>query len=311
MGNNKLEWPKGKKFAFTIVDDTDNATIENIKPIYDLLHDLKLFTTKTVWVYPSRDRFSGECLQDANYLQFIKDLKNKGFEIGLHGVGSGDFTREEILKGLQLYEDFLGEKPSMHINHAQNSHNLYHGNRGGSKLLQWYAKRKAPNDSYYGEIKESKYYWGDWAKKNIKYTRGRTFEQINTLRQDPLMPYYDKDKLDSTNIWFSSSDGANVNLFNKLITEENVDQLVAKGGLCIVYTHFASDFYKNGKINEEFEQKIRYLASKDGWFVPASELLDYVIDQKGVNSPSQWYFTYLDLREILRNKLNRFFKVSR
>lgn len=51
----KIQWPNNKKFASTIVDDTDNGTIENTKPIYDFLYEHGLIITKTVWVYPPRD----------------------------------------------------------------------------------------------------------------------------------------------------------------------------------------------------------------------------------------------------------------
>ena len=38
-----MTWPNGKQFAFTIIDDTDKSTVENIKPVYDYLysHGLK------------------------------------------------------------------------------------------------------------------------------------------------------------------------------------------------------------------------------------------------------------------------------
>ncbi len=42
-----MKWPAGKKFAFTIVDDTDNSTIQNIKSISKFLHAQGL-RTKTV-----------------------------------------------------------------------------------------------------------------------------------------------------------------------------------------------------------------------------------------------------------------------
>ena len=45
----RFEFPQGKRFAFTIVDDTDVATVANVKPLYDLLHELGFRTTKTVW----------------------------------------------------------------------------------------------------------------------------------------------------------------------------------------------------------------------------------------------------------------------
>ena len=50
-----IQLPENKKFAFTIIDDTDDAFCNNIVPIYDILYENKLKTTKTVWVYPPRD----------------------------------------------------------------------------------------------------------------------------------------------------------------------------------------------------------------------------------------------------------------
>jgi hypothetical protein len=44
-----MNWPKKKEFAFTIIDDTDNSNINNIKPIYDYLASKNIKTTKTVW----------------------------------------------------------------------------------------------------------------------------------------------------------------------------------------------------------------------------------------------------------------------
>src|SRR5579859_5667634 len=46
-----VTWPNERQFAFTIVDDTDSATIQNVKPVYDLLTDLQMRTTKTAWVF--------------------------------------------------------------------------------------------------------------------------------------------------------------------------------------------------------------------------------------------------------------------
>ena len=38
--NNKF-WPNGKKFAFTVIDDTDNSTMENAPIIYDFLKKME------------------------------------------------------------------------------------------------------------------------------------------------------------------------------------------------------------------------------------------------------------------------------
>ena len=47
--SGSLDFPEGRKFAFTILDDTDDATVENVRPVYDLLTELGFRTTKTVW----------------------------------------------------------------------------------------------------------------------------------------------------------------------------------------------------------------------------------------------------------------------
>jgi hypothetical protein len=301
-----MMWPDNKSFAFTIVDDTDNSTLHNTKPVYDLLREVGLKTTKTVWIYPPRDKFTGDCLNDENYLNFILELKANGFEIASHGVGSGSFTREEILKGFELYKNKMGDFPMTHINHAQNPDNLYWGNRSGSKWLQAYARKRIPNEKFFGHDPNSKHFWGDFSKQNIQYIRGRVISRINTLKYDPKMPYRDKDKSAYSNFWFSSSDGANVTKFNELISKKNVNQLEKESGLCIVYTHFASGFFKDGILNKDFELNIRYLAERNGWFVPANEILDYLRSKNThKEAVTERYLAWLDVKKFVGDKMKR------
>ena len=42
--------PDGKRFAFTVFDDTDSATLENVRGVYALLAELGFRTTKSCWV---------------------------------------------------------------------------------------------------------------------------------------------------------------------------------------------------------------------------------------------------------------------
>ena len=48
-----MDFPGVKRFAFTVFDDTDHATVRNTAPVYALLEELGI-TTKSVWVYPPR-----------------------------------------------------------------------------------------------------------------------------------------------------------------------------------------------------------------------------------------------------------------
>jgi len=40
MPSRSLEFPYGKRFAFTVLDDTDVATVQNVAPVYALLERL-------------------------------------------------------------------------------------------------------------------------------------------------------------------------------------------------------------------------------------------------------------------------------
>ena len=126
-----IEFPDGKRFALTIVDDTDLTTLERIKPIYDALHDAGLRTTKTVWSLPMAedgiDADRGDTLQDPHYRNFILDLKAKGFEIALHGVRGGSSPRETSIKGLEEFKSIVGVDAKAFINHAVNREDLVLG----------------------------------------------------------------------------------------------------------------------------------------------------------------------------------------
>src|SRR5690606_29628226 len=95
------------------------------KPVYDYLKEKGIFTTKTVWCFPSRGKYSGQSLSDIEYREWILDLKKNGFEIGLHNVGDGNFSRDEIAAGIDLFEKVLGHAPDIHCNHVSNIDNLY------------------------------------------------------------------------------------------------------------------------------------------------------------------------------------------
>lgn len=277
----KNSWPNGHSFAFTIFDDTDNATLDNIKPVYEWLKECGILSTKSLWVYPSRDDiFTGDCLQDDKYLLFVKDLQKNGFELASHGVGSGLFDRKEILAGFKLYCKLIGEYPRIHANHGRNADLIYWGYERFVYPLKWFYRLKQVR-CYSGSDEGSSYFWGDISKKHIKYMRNRVINDINTTRFDKYMPYQEKHKSRCSNYWFSSSDGHTVEEFNDLLSKENVQRLEEQGGACIIYTHFASGFVdKNGNINEQFKESIQQLSEKNGWFVPVGTLLDYLMEEE-------------------------------
>lgn len=116
------------------------------------------------------------------------------------------------------------------------------------------------------------------------------FNDINTLKRDPRMPYHVNRKR-WVHRWFSSSDGHNCRIFSDMIAPDNVDRLEREGGVCIAYTHFSSGFVdKAGVVDPTFRERMSYLASKEtGWFVPVSVLLDHLEARHGGDDPGWPY----------------------
>jgi hypothetical protein len=280
--NKKITFPNNKQFVFTIIDDTDDAFLENIQPIYDFLSDKGLRTTKTVWVYPPRDSESkGDCLQRREYLDYILDLKQRGFEIALHNVGSGDFTRDEIVAGLEEFKSLIGEYPKIHINHSYNPDNIYSGEKRFFFPLRIILGIFYPQyvGRFFGEVEDSAHFWGDYHKRIIKYNRNYELDTLNIIKINSEMPYIDKAFSNFSNYWFSTVFAPNQWVFNHLVNKKSLDQLEKEGGVCILYTHFGY-YLIDGKIDPEFVETIEYLSKKNGWYAPVSDVLDFLIENK-------------------------------
>jgi hypothetical protein len=278
------KFPGNRAFAFTIFDDTDGSTLESVGPVYRLLAELGLRTTKSVWplaLVPGKiaGGSTGATLQDHGYLRFVRALRDEGFEIALHGVQNHDAPREKVQRGIDEFCERVGERPRIHTNHFTNRENIYWGaerfntpfGRIPGLLLSGYKR----NGSYEGHVEASPYFWGDICRKSITYVRNLVFDEVNLARINPTLPYHDPTK-PFVNFWFTSSEGANASSFCERICEQNQDRLEKEGGICIMYTHFADGFCVGGVVTPRFEMLLRRLARKNGWFVPVSQLLDFL-----------------------------------
>src|SRR5215472_950852 len=129
MRTGGINWPGGKRFAFTVVDDTDFASVRSAKPVYDFLADCGLQTTKTVWpLRPAgKGRTGGESLEDHEYRAWILTLQRRGVEIALHGVADGASARERVENGLDYFREVVGADPALHTNHFGQREGIYWG----------------------------------------------------------------------------------------------------------------------------------------------------------------------------------------
>lgn len=275
-----VRWPSGKRFAFTIVDDTDDARVQNVKPIYDLLAHLSFFTTKTVWPLPCPEGsplfFAGHTMAVPEYRDFCLTLQDAGFEITWHCATMESSRRERTLEGLETFRGIFGRHPEIHINHGYNRENLYWGPSRYRTLLRVPAHLSHKGPNFEGDRPGSQYFWGDQCKKYMRFVRNFAFREINTLRSDPHTPY----RLHSTpwvNWWFSASDAPDASAFKTLVNRATIDRLCAEGGVCVLATHLGKGFVRHGRVDEEVERALRYLAGLPVWVAPVSHVLEHLI----------------------------------
>jgi hypothetical protein len=302
-------FPGNKRFAFTILDDTDYASVGNVEPVYRFLADIGIFTTKTVWpLSTSREQpVGGASLAENDYLELVRWMKKAGFEIALHGVRNQTSSRDVVKKGLETFRELLGSYPRTHCNHFANLDNLYWGPERFSTALPRMgfalAKRFGLRGDFQGHLESSQYFWGDLCRERISYVRNLVFQEINLERINPTLPYSNP-RQPFVNYWFSSSFGDKLNSFCRMLREENQDRLEEEEGVCIMYTHFGLHFYENGELNQEFVRLMRRLAQKNGWFVPVATLLDHLLSRNKNPTISRSELNRLE-RRWLRERLLR------
>ena len=270
-------WPDGKKFAFTVFDDPDSQTESVSREVYSLLYDLGFATTKAVWPLAPRRAMNspGEtCEANPSYLAHCQELQARGFEIGFHNASPSDNLRQDTIDGFDLFKEFFGHDPISAANHY-NHEALYWGperlsglRRSMYNMVTFHRK----SGVHHGHVESDPSFWGDVCRDRVRYFRNFVYSDINTLKQCPLMPYYNPLQ-PYVRGWFASTEGANRHSFVDAIAESNQDRLEEEGGACIMYTHFAHSFCEHGKLNPRFVELMTRLAKKGGWFVPVAKLL--------------------------------------
>jgi hypothetical protein len=184
---------------------------------------------------------------------------------------------------LERFAAILGHYPATAANHTGVEESIYWGD---ARLTGWRAglynllTRFRNRGEYRGHVEGDPYFWGDLCRQKITYYRNFTFRDVDTLKACPFMPYHDPLK-PYVNFWFASSDGHDVRSFNDCLGESNQDRLEAEGGACIMYTHFASGFCREGKLDARFQRLMTRLSRRNGWFVPIATLLDRLLEVGG------------------------------
>lgn len=281
----RITWPDGNRAAFAVFDDTDNTTIENGPPVYELLSDLGLRVTKSVWpLEPTeRQRVGGSTLGDPDYLAWVLSLQRAGHEIGFHNATDHPSRRDRTIEALDRFEELFGAPPKVGADHSGNREALYWGPRrlSGLRSHAYSVAQKVmrPNrPTFSGEDPCSEFFWGDVCRDRVTYWRNFCFDEVDLFRVSPKVPYHDP-RRSYVNWWFTSTDGSNLPRFVRHLTDDKLDRLESAGGLCVMYTHFGLKFAVDGRVDPGFVEAMGRLADRRIWVAPAGEVLDHVREQ--------------------------------
>ena len=275
----RIAWPEERQFAFTVFDDPDAQTLDGCRTVYDFLAGLGFRTTIGVWPCPPvREANSpGETCGNQQYLSYVHTLQAHGFEVGYHNTTPHSCTREEIAEGLRVFGSYFEPKHPITMANHYNAEAIYWGSDRltGTRRALYRLLQPGNSARFFGHVPTSPYFWGDLCQKHVAYCRNFVFRHINTLQICPYMPYHDPQR-PFVNHWYASSEGANLESFVETVSEPNQDRLEQDGGACIMYAHFGHGFVKNGKLDPRFRSLMTRLSKKNGWFVPAAALLNFL-----------------------------------
>lgn len=281
-----VQFPGGKQFAFSIFDDTDVATLESIRPLYELLDQLGFRTTKSVWplTYRGRSDYEGsDTLEDPAYASYVRHLQQRGFEIGFHGARMESSERADIESAFEVFRQNLGRYPTTYAAHGHNSDNLYWGvDRFRFRLWRWlYAALGGRlEQAAQGHRAESRFYWGDIAELHLRYMRSFIYDDLNLWNITTAIPYR-TEGTPGVRAFFPSAFADNVEEFIELLSPRRLAQLERECGLCIVGTHFGKGFVRDGRVHPGVTEVLRSLSRRPGWFQPVSTLLDHLASAQG------------------------------
>lgn len=293
---NPTDWrlspyPSGHTFAFTIVHDADSAYSRRLAPLFEEFDALKIKITATAFVFWASWGNEGKIwsrwnqirdpdqaflapkavpLVDDTERQFYLSIAARGHEIGMHTPSDTSDTTEQLQRGFEYFIRVFGHPPSVYVEHSTQSNKETLENEGANPRSNYYSlailKFYHPWVWVDGPLglppaSEPKYY-------DLVASKGAPFS-------DESAKHYGLEKVFMRTGKWNQADGDG---FLVGYSVANIDDLERNRGLALAYTHLDSKWLDpvTHKMRLPIAERLRYLASKNGWFAPAGTILDRV-----------------------------------
>ena len=276
--------PPGCKFAFTIVHDADSAYSQRLRPLFDVFDDLGFRLTVTAFTYWAEWAHDGaiwakwrdERDQDRAFLapksvpladpverQFYRQLAARGHEIGMHSASETSDTRARIQAAMASFEETFGAPPAVYVEHSPENNKDALANEGADPASPYYCLDL---------LRES----GAWLWIGYSGLRPHGDERYYQIAPDqPLLDLTATRRFGLTKAFVRTGRRreARGDDFLKWYSEDHIDALE---GSALVYMHLDMGWLdlQTRQMRRPLAERLRYLASKPGWFAPASQILD-------------------------------------
>ncbi len=284
-------YPDGHTFAFTIVHDADSAYSLRLAPLFDEFDADRLKITVTAfvfwadwakkhkiwsrWVAPigSAQAFLDPFavpLADPAERAFYLGLAARGHEVGMHTATDTSDTTEVLAQAFVFFKEIFGHPPTVYVEHSGTSNKETLENQGSN-----------PRSAYYSLGILNRYRPWVWVDGDMGLPRNADPQYFDLAATkgapftDAAARHYGIPKVFMRTGKWKSADGDG---FLQWYSQTNIDALEAHRGLALVYTHLNEKWVdpRTRKIRDPLRDRLRYLTSKDGWFVPAGTILDRI-----------------------------------
>lgn len=310
---NKNLWPSDKKAAFCITNDADCESLDKVKAIFwgsnNPDHE-KYMTSGLITnnIPISHTIFGENFYQMKDFLNEIKKYNNK---IGYHTYSFYADSSYKIRKS--LIDDLEYENIRLWIDHDASTNNEDFL-RDGTKPESPFFVADIVNES------NIKYIW---------HAESPAINIINSFENAHFLPHLVYDyPIFTRPIWFMGRTRAEfweynyINSpfdyenrdFKKIVTSNNLENLLNDNGLCIIYTHFSptdnytfngflnieenNTYYVKDEVNSCFQMLDYFQNLKGLWIAPLEEIFDRLISSEDVkvfnyyNSPINTVVTF-------------------
>lgn len=281
-------YPDAREFAFTLVHDADSAYSRRLAPLFEVFDRLGLKLTVTAFAFWAEWAHEGAVWRKWNqssdpevrYLapkavpivapveqEFYLGLAASGHEIGMHTPSETSDERQRVIEAFEYWKRVFGDYPSVYVEHSGRSKKDAQCNEGSNRESPYY------NTDILNHYMPWVWVDGPGALANGAGEGSLTIPSTGSPLSAVAFERYGISKgFVRTGKWRNAGGHGFLEWYN----EHTIDDLEKQNGIALVYTHLDFDWLDLGtkRMRRPLEERLAYLASKDGWFVPAGRILD-------------------------------------